>query len=210
MSPQVQAALRIQLLWKSYTNKRIYRFYRDLISFRDAGDPAVMLRAINPLEASLLDGCVGGYARFRLGGMSFPPTIYYKIFTRKAVCDINAFSPKDYTLARAVCKSVTKTKMQEGLRARFIRVGSSYHRANQTEEETQSWYRRIESNGWRPVTSKVISEANNDPIAQSTGKKATSFHYCKINRRHDVERQRKLKKTIWMKKLYTYVYIGRM
>lgn len=78
------------------------------------------LQSINPREAALLDSAAGLHVRLRLGGVTFPPTIYYKIFTHKAVCDVGAcgrrgiaghprpsthsvalagsFSPKDYTL----------------------------------------------------------------------------------------------------------------
>ena len=34
--------------------------------------------------------------RFRLGGATFPPLIYYKIFTKNPVVDINAFAPRNY------------------------------------------------------------------------------------------------------------------
>ena len=32
-----------------------YRYYRDLISFRNKGDPKSMLRTINPVEAAMMD-----------------------------------------------------------------------------------------------------------------------------------------------------------
>ncbi|RHZ41713.1 hypothetical protein DYB31_012797 [Aphanomyces astaci] len=90
VTPRERAVIRIQAAWRCYTNRRIYRYYRDLINFRNSGDPMVMLRAINPSEASLLDASTNAQVRFRLGGSAFPPTIYYKIFTRGAVCDMNA------------------------------------------------------------------------------------------------------------------------
>ena len=40
--------------------------------------------------------------RFRLGGMHFPPTIYYKIFTNAPVCDVGSFAPKDYTTSKQI------------------------------------------------------------------------------------------------------------
>ena len=33
------------------------------------------------------------------------------------------------------------------------------------DDET-GWYRRTENNGWRPVTVKVLAEADNDPITK--------------------------------------------
>ncbi|GLE07180.1 hypothetical protein PINS_up017177 [Pythium insidiosum] len=122
VSPRVRAALIIQAAWKRHTNRRIYRYYRDLLTFRSTGDPALMLRAINPSEAALLDASMGAHVRFRLGGMSFPPTIYYKIFTRKAVCDLNAFSPKNYALDRQRDRS-RHGETATSTRRLYIRVG---------------------------------------------------------------------------------------
>jgi len=48
----------------------VYRFYRDLISFRQKGDPAVMLRCINPVESRLIDSAAGIHVKFRLAGVT--------------------------------------------------------------------------------------------------------------------------------------------
>ena|SRR6218665_3608983 len=48
----------------------VYRYYRDLISFRQKGDPSMMLRAINPGEARYLDSAAGVHVKFRLAGVS--------------------------------------------------------------------------------------------------------------------------------------------
>lgn len=61
------------------------------------GNPAKLLKGINPLEATLLETAVDCHVRFRLGGDTFPPNIYYKIFSKTNVCDINAFAPRDYS-----------------------------------------------------------------------------------------------------------------
>jgi hypothetical protein len=52
---------------------------------RAAGDPAALLRTVNPREAALLDAAAGSVVRFRLGGPGFPPAVLYKIFTRRPV-----------------------------------------------------------------------------------------------------------------------------
>eukprot|EP00002_Diphylleia_rotans_P001153 TRINITY_DN10637_c0_g1_i1.p1 TRINITY_DN10637_c0_g1~~TRINITY_DN10637_c0_g1_i1.p1 ORF type:complete len:386 (+),score=46.70 TRINITY_DN10637_c0_g1_i1:72-1229(+) len=101
------AAKVIQRAWRRYCNRQIYAYYRDLIAFRNRGDPRVMLRSINPLEAQLIDAAAGIHVRFRLGGKSFPPTIYYKIFIHNSIVDVNAFAPRDYTK-----KANTKTAMK--------------------------------------------------------------------------------------------------
>ncbi|ETN15667.1 hypothetical protein PPTG_06894 [Phytophthora nicotianae INRA-310] len=202
MTPIDRAALCIQTNWKSYTHRRIFRYYRDLLTFRSTGDPARMLRAINPSEASLLDASMGAHVRFRLGGLAFPPTIYYKIFTRKPVCDLGAFSPKNYTVTR---QSGPVSHSHAKRHTTYIRVGNSYYRARQQAENTRLWYCRLENNGWRPVTAKVLAEANADPIAQATGSRRAvdEFHYSKLVRQQDRERARRHKKRLWMQKLYT-------
>ncbi|KAL3657706.1 hypothetical protein V7S43_017281 [Phytophthora oleae] len=205
LTPANQAALCVQNGWKSYTQRRIFRYYRDLLTFRSTGDPSRMLRAINPSEASLLDASMGAQVRFRLGGLAFPPTIYYKIFTRKPVCDLGAFSPKNYTVARQTGPvNHSHGKRPGQVRTSYIRVGNSYYRARQQAEDTRLWYRRLENNGWRPVTAKVLAEANADPIAQATSDRAVNtFHYSKLVRQQDRERARRRKKRLWMQKLYT-------
>jgi hypothetical protein len=44
------------------------------------------------------------HVRFRLGGATFPPLIFYKIYTHRPVTDMCAFSPRDYVAAgRVAC-----------------------------------------------------------------------------------------------------------
>ena len=48
----------------------MFRYYRDLINFKDKGDPALMLKCINPIESKLLDAAAGVHLKFRLAGVS--------------------------------------------------------------------------------------------------------------------------------------------
>lgn len=93
---QYCAARAIQDAWRSRRNRRIFQQYKDLLGFKSSGDPKGMLRAINPREAALLDAAAGAHVRFRLGGSSFPPAVFYKLYTHRPVTDINAFAPRDY------------------------------------------------------------------------------------------------------------------
>lgn len=210
--PRVVAALRLQAAWKRYTNRRIFRYYRDLISFRDAGDPARMLRAVNPGEAALLDAAMGAHVRFRLGGLSFPPTIYYKVFTRRPVCDLNAFSPKDYAGSRKqpVRRPARRAEGPEDAQM-LIRVGGAFFRARRAasdRSDARRWYQRMEHNGWRPVTAKVMADANADPIARATGRQPASSRLQFVapaggrKAPEDREAARRRKKREWMRKLY--------
>lgn len=88
-----RAAKAIQCAWRSFNNQRIYRYYRDLIRFKEAGDPRQMLRCINAREAALVDPAAGLHVRFRLGGSSFPPLIFYRIYTHRPVAGAPASAP---------------------------------------------------------------------------------------------------------------------
>jgi hypothetical protein len=56
---------------------KIFRFYRDLIKFREKGDPAKLLKFVNPKEAKLIDAAAGIHVRFRLGGVCGMELISY-------------------------------------------------------------------------------------------------------------------------------------
>jgi hypothetical protein len=78
-------------------NCRIFYALRDIIAkFQGTGDPHLLLRSILPREAMLFEPAMQVHARFRLGGSRFPPSIYYKIFTHGAVCDLGSFAPRNY------------------------------------------------------------------------------------------------------------------
>jgi hypothetical protein len=143
LSPQ-KAAEIIQRSWRRYKFTKVYRFYRDLINFSGRGEPSRMLRCINPKEAALLDRAAGIRIRFRLGGETFPPNVYYKIYTYRNIVDVCAYSPRDYTamhlrkpLPRNTHNKVDMKKEQK------------------MEEDKTNWYQRWENNGWRLVPTRV-------------------------------------------------------
>ncbi|XP_015196666.1 protein MFI isoform X2 [Lepisosteus oculatus] len=80
---QNQAARVIQRAWRRHIDTHVFKYYKDLISFRKKGDPRLLLRYVNPKETK------------------FPPSIYYKIFTHRPIVDMCANSPKDYTCPAA-------------------------------------------------------------------------------------------------------------
>jgi len=100
----------------------VFNYYKGLVIFHNEGDPALIMRYINPNEAKLIDSASGIYIKFRLAGVlfllnsrillmtilakycfnfglknQFPPTIYYKIYTHRPIQDICANAPRDYT-----------------------------------------------------------------------------------------------------------------
>jgi hypothetical protein len=38
----------IQKAWRNFSSIKIFQYYRDMINFRERGDPAQLLKAINP------------------------------------------------------------------------------------------------------------------------------------------------------------------
>ncbi|TRY69899.1 hypothetical protein DNTS_015360 [Danionella cerebrum] len=183
-SEKSQAARVIQRAWKKHLDTAVFKYLKKLLSFQNEGDPRLLLRFINPVEANILDSASGALIRFRLGGPTFPPNIYFKIYTRAPVVDMCAFSPRDYTqLKQAIpCQINNSTLLQ-------------YNRDDHT-----GWYKRIENNGWRILSGKI--DMFEDPITQETNKTKVDFNHCKIRRQQDVSRKKKILKMKWMRKMY--------
>ncbi|XP_074651138.1 protein MFI-like [Tubulanus polymorphus] len=182
------AACKIQRSWRRHIDMQVFSYYRDLINFKARGDPGMMLRCINPNEAKLLDPAAGVHIKFRLAGERFPPNIYYKIYTHRPIQDLCANSPKDYTRAS------TKRKMAQDVHNKGSRCP--------TEDDRERWYKRLDNNGWRLVSDRLITHLMADPVTWESSKKKVEFHHNKLHRRQEVEKKRKRKKISWMKKMY--------
>lgn len=141
------AAEKIQRAWRSFTNVKIYSYYKDLINFKQKGSPMELLNSVNPSEAALLDAASRCHVRFRLGGLKFPPCIYYKIFIHGGVVDVNSFAPRDYNKIK---KEVRKEKID------------MHFDKPEKDNDIDDWYRRVENNGWRPISDKFLTP--NDAI----------------------------------------------
>ncbi|GFH10506.1 uncharacterized protein HaLaN_05831, partial [Haematococcus lacustris] len=187
------AARIIQRAWQSFRNKRIYRFYRDLIQFRERGDPKEMLRAINPREAQLADAAAGVHVRFRLGGSMFPPlpSLLRKQQRQhkaavvghqgtapvRAVTDINAFGPRNYAGEVPLSAKQLHNKPGRGASAQLRNARDDFRVDDSLREfirpdgtrgmrSTQGWYARVENNGWRPISERVL--VDEDPVTTAT------------------------------------------
>lgn len=150
-----------------------------------------MLRAVNPREASMSDAACGVHVRFRLGGVTFPPRIFYKIYTHRPVTDLCAFSPRDYVAAALAKKKSTSrhTKLKPGTK-------------HPTRDDSyEGWYRRIENNGWRPVGDRVLVDV--DEVTARSAAKAYTFHFDAGVRREEKIKRQKQKRREWMMKMYT-------
>ena len=216
------AAIRIQLCWRSFCNKRIYKYFRELLINRLNGEPIDLLRAIAPSEAHLLDKAAGIHVRFRLGGMVYPPKIFYKIYTHRPLCDVNAFAPRNYakekfpsenSLLHIRSESSLSQKSQR-LKKSTIRVGGSRFATLSVAKEERDWYVREENNDWRCISSQKMDQVlfplmggerplfHNPPSAQP-------FHFSRLRRQEDVVRARKNKKREWIMKAYMFTATGK-
>ncbi|XP_068438310.1 protein MFI isoform X2 [Clinocottus analis] len=170
---QQTAARIIQKNWREYMNREVFKYFKELISRCNQGDPQAMLRAVNPREAKLLDAAAGVFIRFRLGGITFPPSIYYKIFTYRPITDLCASSPRDYT--------------QPGLKEPVA------------QQDRSGWYQRKENNSWRLFCRKVLPM--NEPKEIGANKKM-EFHFSKLQRQRDVSVWHRKRKIKWLKNMY--------
>ncbi|XP_078513178.1 protein MFI [Lissotriton helveticus] len=184
MANRVKAATIIQRAWRKHIDMHVFKYYKNLINFKGKGDPRSLLKCVNPREAELIDAAAGVYVRFRLGGVTFPPNIYYKIFTHRTVVDMCANSPKDYT------SQASKQTLPKQI----------HNRVQTPEKDFSGWYKRVENNGWRALEIRPLNNLENFTF-DDTNKKM-EFHYSKLMRRQEVEKRNKQMKIQWMKKMY--------
>lgn len=221
------AARRIQTAWRNYRDKRIFRYYRDLIQFRERGDPKEMLKGINPKECGLADAAAGLHVRFRLGGIKFPPLIYYKIYTHRPVTDICAFCPRDYANEVSVPTAMLHNRARKEATTANVAAaagstgGSGGRKASggagggpqggtsaSSQSQGRGWYERWENNGWRPVHCSVL-EGEEDPVAAaSRSKRIPAFHHNPAVRREERARRQKQRKREWLMKMYRDGMLG--
>ncbi|KAK9821024.1 hypothetical protein WJX74_002716 [Apatococcus lobatus] len=168
------AALCIQRCWRAYCPRKIYHFFRDLVLFNEKQPPRELLKSINPQEATLFDGATGLHVRFRLGGQSFPPMLFYKIFTHHPISDICAYCPRDYA------KDHPRPKRQARL------------------PDASAWYCRMENNDWRPVVATMLPMLTETCQEQRQAK----VHYAPIIRHQQLVKHRKMRKRQWLHKAY--------
>ena len=183
-SPEAVVAGKLQRAWRRFTNRQIFRYFRDMILFHEQGDAAQLLKSINPREARLMDIAAGIHVRFRLGGVTFPPTVYYKVYTHAPVSDIGAFAPRDYT-------------------AHFQPPPIAVHNHGKSEllkasAQHDGWYRRSENNGWRPIAGETLGDL--ETTARTS--RPIVWHHDKLVRKEHALRTRKERKRNWMREMY--------
>ncbi|XP_030056130.1 protein MFI isoform X1 [Microcaecilia unicolor] len=178
-----KAAIIIQRAWRRHVDIQVFTYYKNLIMFQRKGDPRILLKCIIPREAELLDAAAGIHVRFRLGGVTFPPNIYYKIFTHRPIADICANSPKDYV------DQAAKQPLAKHI----------HNRVEVPKINCSGWYKRIENNGWRPLVQRLLK---NMDVINAAEYKNLEFHYSRLRRKEEVEKRHKQRKIEWMRKMY--------
>jgi len=207
------AARKLQLVWRSFCNKRVFHYFKDLICFKLKGAPADLLRTIIPNESDYLDRASGIHVRFRLGGTVFPPKVYFKIFTHRPLCDVNAFAPRDYTLEKPLDPYLKHNKSDSSLppivkNTNNIRVGKRYFGTilSTTASTFDNWYKREENNEWRPISNQIFDDLDMVPSwareSMHLNEKRKPFHYSTLKRKEDIIKEKKRKKREWMMKAY--------
>lgn len=184
-----EAVKKIQRRWRLYIDVQVFKYYKNLINFKNRGHPALILRSINPREAGLIDAASGIKVRFRLAGPDFPPRIYYKIYTERNIVDMCACSPKVYY-------------NNSNKRKNAFDVNNISDDKTDISTDRSLWYKRIENNGWRLVSDRFFNNCYDEKLNWETSKEAPTFHPNKLQRKQDVQKQRKSRKIEWMKKMY--------
>ena len=89
-----------------------------------------------------------------------------------------------------------------------IKVGSKYFGlVVTTTVDMDHWYRRVDSNPWRPIASQIMSDLVKPPwcrdeISQPVVKTSNHFHFSRLKRQSDIDGARRRKKREWMIKAH--------
>ena len=76
-----------------------------------------------------------------------------------------------------------------------------------TYTAVDKWYKRDEGNSWRPIAASKMNDFKVPPWLQgsvdhSSIRRFSKFHFSKLRRNVDIERQRKQRRRLWMMKAY--------
>ena len=108
-----------------------------------------------------------------------PPSFSPQLFTNQAITDINAFAPRAYNTENRTHATSAPGKTDKAIK--------------------DNWYKRVENNGWRPISDRLLLE--DDEIVKKSSSKPVAWHHSKLVRQVDLLKKRKRKKLQWMKKM---------
>jgi len=179
---------------------------------------ATVMRLICPKEAQFMDDAAGTHVRFRLASPTsnlrygtFPPAVYYKIYTHRPIVDLCATAPRDYT--QAVNKQTLPMQRFNNEEKRDDKHPNNFSKINniqlnlstnynnnkhsQFNPETAGWYRRFENNSWRPISEKLLlASLYSSPMPPG------SFKPTAAQRRIKRSNEKKRKRIAWLRKIY--------
>ncbi|KAI3379090.1 hypothetical protein SNEBB_010684 [Seison nebaliae] len=192
------AAKKIQGFWRRYVDHQIFKYFRNIINFQTDMNAYAIMKIINPKEAELLKDRIGLYIKFRLGGTSFPPKIYYKIFANGPIEDINANAPKDYSHSYNInyINSFIDPKLEiKDSKLSLLEIIKS-----------QNAYIRKDNNHWRCIDeTNTLFHLHNLQTTTSNSKTERTIMSEKPKRlisEREKNLRRKQKKVEWMRKMY--------
>lgn len=87
---------------------------------------------------------------------------------------------------------IKKKKKKEIIDIKFDKV----HDTN----DSKGWYERIENNGWRPISDKILTPF--DTVELRTAKARKKFHHDIMKRKELTAAEKRKRKLKWLKKLY--------
>ena len=67
-------------------------------------------------------------------------------------------------------------------------------------DKHDGWYTRIERNGWRPISDKILTP--HDKVEIQTREKAKEYHFKPDLRKKANAKERRQRKIRWLRKLY--------
>ena len=111
--------------------------------------------------------------------------IYYKIFTHGPLVDVGSYAPRDYMKIKA-------NKKKDIIDIKFDKVHDT--------QDQKGWYERIENNGWRPISDKILTPF--DSVEIRTAERRKKFHHDLIKRKKLTAAEKRNKKLKWLRKLY--------
>lgn len=129
----ISKIIKIQQFFRNIINKNIYNKLKSNIK-----NPEYLLKILKKEYLKDYKALVSNsnlYIRFKLAGDIFPPFIYFKIYNKGAVCDVNSFAPRNYaTISKPYCK-----------------VNISEYNKQYKISVKDKWYKKKDNNGWQLV-----------------------------------------------------------
>lgn len=186
-----QSAKKIQKYWKCYMFRKTFFNIKNLINKYMKMDPGLVLRTVNPREASLLDSGSGTRVKFKLTGTVFPPIIVYKIFSYRPVVNVNSLP--SINVQNFFRKQVNDFNVME--------IDQPTKSKSTTQNSVRKKASKVVINDWRPYQETYDKKSNyisgNFRITSRHNKMPRNNVGLKVNKPRTVEME-------WIKTHYEF------